>query len=281
MKFKNKLFILLVIIILTLAACDNSDDSADNNEEKQEVTTITMSASGNGAFLLPNLEADFEADNPNYDLNILTDVASFGGVRGINEGLLDIAIMTRSLNDAESEAMPSFVFIPLGKVGVSILAHPTVTIDSLTIIQLLSMFGGGITNWSEVGGPDEAIVLFYRDAQEGIQQGADSLEFALPDGFAFPETAIVITNATDMISSIENTEYSIGYDTWVGPEINRPEIKTIQVDGIGPTEANYLITIPFGIGYLGDNADTVQVFVDWLSSEAGQNALRDLGVILE
>ena len=84
MKFKNKLFVLLAIIVLTLAACDNSDDasdnSADNNEEKQEVTTITVSGSGSMVSILSGLEADFEADNPNYDLNILAGSGTGGGV---------------------------------------------------------------------------------------------------------------------------------------------------------------------------------------------------------
>ena len=288
MKFKNQLFILLAIIILTLAACDNSDDSSDelsdNDDDKQvEVTTITLAGEGYGAVLLTDLEADFKADNPSHDLNILTGVSTVDGIKGISEGLLDVAIMTRPPTTEELEATPSLVYIPLGKVGIAILAHPNTSINSLTIIEVFSVFGGAITNWSKLDGPDEDIILFLSDLQEGVEEAATgtSVLALLPEDFAFPETAITVTNAVDLISSIESTEHSIGFDLWAGAGITQSEIKTIQLNGVGPTEASYPLTTPFSIGYLADNADTVQVFVDWLNSEAGQNALRDLGVILE
>ena len=279
MQSKNKLFILLAIIVLILAACNSSDDSFDNNEIKQEeTTTITISGSGGVVTILKSIEADFEADNPAYDLDILAGSGTGGGVQGVSKGLLDIAAMQRPPKDTELEAAPSFVYVPLGEAGVAIMVHPSVTVDSLTSEQVTNILSGEITNWSEVGGLDKDIVLFVRDEEE---TSTGLLRDHVIGEITFSETTIILTSASDMISSIESTEYSIGYGTWSAVLAGGTDINAVDLDGIAPTEATYPMLTSVGIGYLQVKSDIVEVLVDWLVSATGQIALANVGIIIE
>lgn len=283
MKFnKNTLLIVLAILVLTLAACDNSNDSPDdldaNNEPQAEVTTITISGSGSASTVLRGLESDFEIDNPSYDLDVLAGSGTGGGVKGVTDGLLDVAAMARSPHDTELEVAPSFVFVPIGQAGIGLMVHPTVTIESLTSEEVSGIFSGEITNWLMVGGSDADINLFVRDEQE---PATGSLRDTFFGDTAFLETAITITSAADMMTSIEGTEYSIGYGVWPAVVTAGVEINALQLDGVSPTDASYPMVTPLGIGYLAEKQDLVQDLVDWLGSDTGKTTLRNLGVILE
>ena len=51
--------------------------------------------------------------------------------------------------------------------GLAILVHPSNPVDQLSIDALARIFAGKITNWSEVGGPDQAIQVYARDNRSG------------------------------------------------------------------------------------------------------------------
>ena len=186
--------------------------------------------------------------------------------------------MARPPKDTELEVAPSFVYVPVGQGGVSLMLHPSVGIDNLTTEQVTAILTGEITNWSEIDGPEQDITLFVRDEE-------DSATASLRDTFfgesEFSETAIILTSASNMRVNVEATEYSIGFGGWPATLASGADIATVSLDGIDPADASYPMVTELGIGYLEEKADVAKVLVDWLVSDAGQNALANFGVILE
>jgi len=57
--------------------------------------------------------------------------------------------------------------IPVALDGLAIIVHPSNSVKSLTMDQLRRIYIGQVTNWKQVGGDDEGIVVFSRDSNSG------------------------------------------------------------------------------------------------------------------
>ncbi len=89
--------------------------------------------------------------------------------RGIKEQenlelLLDMGDMTK----ANSEHI-------IALDGLAVIVHSTNAVKTLTVEQIAQIFSGQITNWSELGGPDQVIKLHSRDDQSGTFDTFSSL----------------------------------------------------------------------------------------------------------
>ena len=277
-----RMLIAALIVALVVVGCNTDEDSETNNgndnEPNTEAVELTISGSGSVVALLRGLEADFEADTPGVNLSILSGSGTGGGVAGVADGQLDVAAMARPPKDSELEAAPSFIYESIGQGGIALFTHPGVGITDLTTEQVYDILLGETTTWAEVGGPDETIVLFVRDEEETSTK-------LLRDSFlgddAYPESAVILTSAGDMISAIESAEWSVGYGTWPATLGAEAAVTGITLDGVSPSAAEYPMLTSLGIGYLADNAEAVQPLVDWLQSEQGQARLAVLGVVTE
>jgi phosphate transport system substrate-binding protein len=70
------------------------------------------------------------------------------------------------LSQAKSKDREVREFI-LAYDGLSIIVHPDNSVRSLTMEQLAGVYTGKIKNWKEVGGKDNAIVLYGRQSTSG------------------------------------------------------------------------------------------------------------------
>ena len=59
-------------------------------------------------------------------------------------------------------------------VGIAVVSHPDTGVDSLTKEQLLDIFTGKVTNWSEVGGADQKIQIINRPGSSGTRATFES-----------------------------------------------------------------------------------------------------------
>ncbi|MFR5069600.1 MAG: substrate-binding domain-containing protein [Eubacteriales bacterium] len=54
-------------------------------------------------------------------------------------------------------------------------APKTILVSDLTQEQIAKIFTGEITNWSEVGGQDQAITVLGREASSGTRDGFEAI----------------------------------------------------------------------------------------------------------
>lgn len=267
----------LWVLIFVLAACGGNTAAPTAAPISTDAPQITLTVSGSSGVssLLTAAKAAFEADTPGYTLNVLSGTGTSGGVKGALDGLLDLAAMARA--PKESETTEGLQYLTFGNTGVAIMVHPDVEVTNLTQDQIRAIFLGEVTNWSEVGGQDSAIVLYVRDEEESSTL---KLREVILGETPFPETvAGVLASAGDMLTTVAGTPGGIGFGNWIATVGSDKKVKTVTLDGVAPSADTYPVATPLGIGFVEGRMEVVQPLLDWLVSEPGQTVLRTLGVI--
>ncbi|MBC8066327.1 MAG: PstS family phosphate ABC transporter substrate-binding protein [Chlorobia bacterium] len=102
------------------------------------------------------------------------DVTGGGSSIGINafiNGVTDICASSRPMRASEVQKARSrgsvVNEIPVALDGLAIAVNSKNSVDSLDMDQLRRIYVGQITNWNQVGGPNENITVFSRDANSG------------------------------------------------------------------------------------------------------------------
>ena len=269
--------VISIILLLTLIGCSSSATNTEptSNESEKDEVVLTISGSGSTTAILEAVKPTFESDTPGYRLDVLPGSGTGGGVKGVIQGLLDVAAMARGVK--EEEAAQDVQFVPLGQGATAIITHPGVGVTELTNEEIVALFSGELTNWSEVGGGDLPIILYVRD--EG-DSSTKALRKALLGETPFSEkVAQVVTSQGNMLTAVEGTPGSIGLATWPTTLAKGTKVEAIAIEGVMPNESTYPMLVSLGIGYLTERQPDVQPLIEWLDSDSGQSALQKLDIL--
>lgn len=275
-KRKTRLLISALVVFgaLTLVACGGAATEPTPTPDIASQETLTVSGSGTTTLILLAIEPAFEADVPEYNLDILPGSGTGGGVQGVLGGTLDVAAMARPPKD--EEAAQGIEYAEFGQSGVALYTHPDLGVTNLTTAQVKAVYSGEVTNWSQVGGPDQEIILYVRDEGDSSTKALRQTVFG---DESFAETAQVLTSQSDMQAAVANTPSSVGFGSWPAALAAGTDVRAIVLDGVAPDDSGNPMVSPIGLGYLAADEAAVQPLIDWLLSERGQSALHEFGVI--
>lgn len=88
----------------------------------------------------------------------------------------DIGMASRPMKDKEQSKLTAAGFgdlrtaaseFPIALDGVAVVLNRSNPIKSLTVEQVAQLFSGKITNWKQLGGPDQEVFVYARDDQSG------------------------------------------------------------------------------------------------------------------
>ena len=98
---------------------------------------------------------------------------SGAGIEAVTAGSVDIGNSSRNLKDEEKAAgvVENIVAID----GIAVIVNNENVVADVTKDQLADIFKGNITNWSELGGADEPIVVVGRETSSGTRDGFEEL----------------------------------------------------------------------------------------------------------
>lgn len=105
-----------------------------------------------------------------------TAIAVTGGGSGVGIAALianrvQIADASRPMKDKEKAAAKENGVVPyeivVGIDGLSVIVNADLAVNDLTVEEIGKIFRGDVTNWKEVGGPDQMISLYGRQANSG------------------------------------------------------------------------------------------------------------------
>ena len=128
---------------------------------------------------------------------------------------------------------------PIGRDALVFLVNEGNPIESLTIAQVQDIYQGKITNWSQVGGADLAIVAFQRPERSGSQVMMSKLVMGdLPLAGAPGE--LMPQEMGDLIrevSAYSNEASAIGFTVfyYASEMYMEPGIKILPIEGVMPT----------------------------------------------
>ncbi|MDO4454402.1 MAG: phosphate ABC transporter substrate-binding protein [Eubacteriales bacterium] len=233
----------------------------------------SITGSGSSA-LLPlaqNVADAFKELHPDVSIT-LNGGGSGTGLKQVSDGSVDIGNSdVEAETKLEADAAAELVDHKVCVVTMATIVNKEVgeSVTSLTKDQLIDIFTGEITNWSEVGGPDEEIILISRPQTSGTR--ALFKEYALDGNEELSGGSLETDDSGTLLQSVADNEGAIGYVA-LPYLLENDTVSTVAIDGVEPTMENtYNGTYPvWGYEHMytkGEPNEVVQAFLDFMMSE--------------
>ncbi len=164
--------------------------------------------------------------------------------------------------------------------GIAVVTDPNNTVSDLTRDQLIQIYTGEVTNWSDLGGESLPIVVVGREAGSGTR-GAFEEILEIEDQCQY---ANELDSTGAVMARVASTPGAIGY---VSLDVLDDTVKALSLDGVEANEANikdgsYFLSRPFVMatkGELVDQNELVQALFEYVYSEEGQELVQSVGLI--
>ena len=288
-----------ILAVTTLVACGNSNattaqpSTAESSAAESTVAAsseaapaeITADLSGNlsmvGSTSMEKLaNALSEAFMEEYpDVTVTAEfVGSGAGIEAVTNGTTDIGNSSRSLKDEEKAAgvVENVVAID----GIAVCVDPANEVADLTKEQLTNIYNGTVTNWKEVGGADEPIIVIGREAGSGTRGAFEEL-VDLKDACKY---ANELDSTGAVIAKVASTPGAIGYASLDALD---DSVKALSLEGVEATAenikaGNYFLSRPFVMatkGEISEQNDLVQAWFDYVMGDEGQQIASEVGLI--
>jgi len=247
-------------------------------DEPVEVGQIGVAGSTTVQPLAEKFAEAFVAANPDVQIDVQGGGSSVG-VKSAGQGTVDVGMASREVKDSEKEEYPDMRIFVVARDGIAIAAHPGVDVDGLTVEQVRDIFSGEIVNWSEVGGPDEEIVVVSREEGSGTRAAFE--EMVLGDDAMIAANAILLPSNGAVRTAVSETPNAIGYLSFGYLDAS---VKPLEVNGTAPTPENadngsYPVVRPLNMMTDGEPSGIVKAWLDFILSAEGQALVEEEGYI--
>ncbi|NLJ90394.1 MAG: phosphate ABC transporter substrate-binding protein [Clostridiales bacterium] len=257
---------------------ETTTEAGDNEEAVVDLAgEIVITGSTSVASILGELINEFEAYNPDVSITY-TGTGSSAGIEDAINGVNDLGVASRALKDEEISKGAGFEVFAWD--GIAVIVHPSNEVSELSSEDILKIYSGEITNWSEVGGADAPINLMSREASSGTRGAFEELT-GLEDVGMTDDHSEFSSNGSLQIA-VEKDENAIGYVSFTYID---DTVKALNVDGGEPTtesvlSESYPLARPFNVVINEENySDIAKAFVDFMLSEEGQEIVVNEGGI--
>jgi phosphate transport system substrate-binding protein len=221
----------------------------------------------------------------------VTGGGSGTGIAALLNGTTDICIASRSIKSKEIKMAEEKGLHPneivTSRDGIAVVVNPGNPINKLTIEQIGKMYTGAYTNWSELGGPDQDIVILSRESSSGtyvfFQEFVMRKKDYSPEAMLMPSTSAIIQSVSQDAWAIGYV--GLGYGVQAGDKVKMlsvmndadspavaPSVATVQ-------DASYGIARPLHFYTNGTPSRVTAGFVDFVLSEAGQKIVLETGYV--
>lgn len=291
---RNLCLSLLIVVAVVVAGCAGGAGTASTptpsmpsvNEAvtptpddavAAETGQISIAGSTTVQPLAEKLAEVFVATNS----GIRIDVAGGGSSSGVKAGgdrTVDIGMASREIRASELETYPDLQIYEIAFDGIAIVAHLEVPVDELTLDEVRGIFAGEITDWSEVGGPNQPITIISREEGSGTRGAFEELvmgETPITDRAIFQDSNGKVRTA------LTGTPYAIAYLSFGYVD---DSVLIVAIDGVDPSVENvlngsYPVVRPLNFVTGGEPESIVKLFLDWVFGDAGQAVVTDQGYI--
>ena len=261
-------------VLLAAAGCGGSDTAKkDGKTATGSKITGSVTVSGSSA-LLPlakDAAAKFKVKNPEVSIT-LNGGGSGTGLKQVAEGTVNIGNSdVEASKKLPADKAKDLVDHKVCVLTVAPIVHKDIgaTVKSLTKAQLQDVFTAKITNWKDVGGPDQEIILVTRPSTSGTR--ALFTELALAGKEEASNKSLETDDSGTLLQSISQTKGAIGYIA-LSYLVNNKDVAAIGIDGVMPTlENTYNGTYPvWGYEHMytkGEPTGAVKAFLDYVVSD--------------
>ena len=235
MKKGASLFLVAAMIAGLLTGCGSS--STDSSSSDLE-GTITAAGSSALKPLVDEASQKFIEKNPNVSITV--DAGGSGeGLKQVSEGTVTIGNSDVSAEEKlDADQAKELVDHQVCVVTMAPIVNKDVTeagVKDLSTDQLIGIFTGQITNWKDVGGPDEDIVLVTRPSSSGTR--ATFEKYALNGNAEAENKSMETDDSGVLLKNVSDTKGAIGYVA-LSYLVDNKGVDAVSIDGVAPTLEN-------------------------------------------
>jgi len=167
-----------------------------------------------------------------------------------------------------------FLMTPFCKDPLAIITNARCPVDNLTSDQLQDIFAKNISNWTQVGGPDQPIVRIVPDQDTGASKNFRRQAMRHKD-LAYD---IMTYKSTD---AVEATAHLSGTISFVarGAVMDRKDIKVLTIDGLSPDDPDYPYSRIFYLVTKGMPMGPAGKLVDFVFSPDARAIMKKKGMV--
>lgn len=266
-------FIVALVLGLSLVGCGSSSSSSSNELSGK----ISLNGSTSMEKFVTAIGEGFQQKYSGVTVESQFTGSSAGIAALINK-TADIADSSRSLTAAEKKQglVENIVAID----GIAIAVNKSNKVTNLTKDQLAKIYTGKITNWKELGGANEKIVVIGRESSSGTRSAFEEL-LGIADKCKYSQE---LDNTGAVVAKAASISGAIGY---VSLDAVDSSINTLSLNGVKATVTNikakkYFLQRPFvmaTMGAISKQNKKIQALFEYINSDEGQKILGKAGLI--
>ncbi|MCL2597564.1 MAG: substrate-binding domain-containing protein [Paludibacter sp.] len=224
-----------------------------------------------------------------------------GAIINLIDNQTDLIIVARKMSADEKQyagsAGVSLIETPIALDALDFILNAQNSVNSLLVGQIQNIYLGNITNWNEVGGADEEIIPFIRNANSGSQEMMNEI---VMNNTGMPDWTVSLSDAEDMtlwsmtavyeelLSHPNGICFTPHYyrEYMVNNIFTADKIKTLAVNGIMsdknsiknntyPFVANVYVSVRSDL----DKSSMAYKLYKWLQTSAGKAVIAESGYV--
>jgi phosphate transport system substrate-binding protein len=244
---------------------------------------LVMTGSSTSLAIVRLLADAFMRSRPDVRIDIPSAIGSTGGIRAAADGAIAVGLTSRPLREEEKSL--GLTVVPYARAAVVIAAHPSVPDEGLTTKDLIEIYGGRKSRWSD-GRP---IVVFTR---EPGNSSIAVLEERIP-GFraAYAEAQqsrrwTTLFTFQEMSRLLAGSESGMGVADLGALASEHLALKVLKVNGVAPTRdtvitGRYPLVKTLALVFRNDHLPPgARAFVDFARSDAAAKILAAHGYLV-
>lgn len=258
-----------------------SADAAEQGKNVESVElngTIKLAGSISMEKLCEAMSESFMERNPGVTVTV-EYTGSGAGLESLAAGSVDIGNASRGLKDEEkaSGVVENIVAID----GIAVITNKSCSIKDVTSKDLAKIYSGEITDWAELGGEEQPIIVIGREAGSGTRDAFEEL-LEVKDGCAYAQE---LDSTGAVLAKVATTPGAIGY---VSLDVVDDTVSGLKIDGVEATEkeilaGKYMLQRPFVMatkGKISGQNELVQAWFNYINSDDGKDVIKQVGLII-
>ncbi|ABZ84639.1 phosphate abc transporter, phosphate-binding protein pstd [Heliomicrobium modesticaldum Ice1] len=226
----------------------------------------------------------------NKDASIaVTGGGSGTGIKALVNGTADLANSSRDMkaeekNEIKEKTQKDVKEFVIANDGIGFIVNKDNPVKELTMEQLADIYTGKVSNWKELGGNDEKIVVYARETSSGTHV---FVKEHVMKNKEYRSDALLQSSSAAIVKEVEGNKGAIGY---VGLGYLKDSVKTIAVKkdagsaAVLPSEASvkdksYPVSRPLFVYSAGEPQGVAKAFVDFMLSSEGQAIVKKMDFV--
>jgi len=154
---------------------------------------------------------------------------------GSGKGIAAVAARRVTLGDSDIVAVgrPELIDHRVAVIGFAVIANARNGVTNLTKAQVRGVFSGAVTNWKQVGGKDEPVIVVSRPKGTGTRVVFTTI---MMDGAALKESGHVAERTEGAVADVRARPGAVSFAALSGTR--NQGVTLVSIDGVEPNDEN-------------------------------------------